>query len=194
VVARQVAETLSEEGDGRPHPFASRQALPSTQLGDRDAAKLFYTTDTNCKTMDEPGPTDFVSPCMSEAAIMGRLMGRAAFVGWYDGFMPGMDSPEFKPLRESIDPSMITNPARLAAKSHMIGLAFMRAEEMNRVAAALPPADPRAQALRKLSAINAAQGMSAMHMAGYLGSHFLGAFSMLYLVSVAPSRIGWNAG
>ena len=109
-----------------------------------------------------------------------------AFVAWYDKFMPAMDSPEFKPLRESIDPSMITNPARLAAKSHMIGLAFMRAEEMNRVAAALPASDPRAQALRKLSAINAAQGMSAMHVAGYLGSHFLGAFSMLYLVSVAP--------
>ncbi len=151
-----------------------------------DAAKRFYTTDTNCKTMDEPGPTDFVSPCLSEAAIMGRLLDRAAFVAWYDKFMPAMDSPEFKPLRESIDPSMITNPARLAAKSHMIGLAFMRAEEMNRVAAALPASDPRAQALRKLSAINAAQGMSAMHVAGYLGSHFLGAFSMLYLVSVAP--------
>jgi hypothetical protein len=59
-----------------------------------DAAKLFYTTDTNCKTMDEPGPADIVSPCMSEAAIMGRLMERAAFVAWYDKFMPAMDSPE----------------------------------------------------------------------------------------------------
>ncbi len=66
----------------------------------------------------------------------------------------------------------------------MIGLAFMRAEEMNRVAAALPPTDPRAAALRRLSATNARQGMEAMHVAGYMGSHFLGAFSMLYLLSV----------
>jgi hypothetical protein len=149
-----------------------------------DAAKRFYTNDKDCKVADEPGPTDFISPCMSEAAIMGKLMDRAAFVTWFDTFMPRFDSPQFAPLTKSIDPSEITNPARLAAKSHMIGLAFMRAEEMNRVAAALPSTDPRATALRRLSAVNAKQGMSAMYVAGYLGSHFLGAFSLLYLISV----------
>ena len=58
------------------------------------------------------------------------------------------------------------------------------AEEMNRVAAALPSSDTRAAALRRLSAMHASQGMTAMHVAGYLGSHFLGAFSMLYLLTV----------
>jgi hypothetical protein len=149
-----------------------------------DAGKRFYANDKNCKTADEPGPSDFISPCMTEAAIMGKLLDRGAFVAWFDTFMPRFDSPEFAPLTKSIDPSEITNPVRLAAKSHMIGLAFMRAEEMNRVAAALPPTDPRAAALRRLSATNARQGMEAMHVAGYMGSHFLGAFSVLYLLSV----------
>jgi hypothetical protein len=98
--------------------------------------------------------------------------------------MPPVQSQEFAPLRTSIDPSLITNPSRLAARSHMIGLAFMRAEEMNRVAAWLPPGDPRAATLTRLSAVNARQGMEAMHVAGYVGSHFLGAFSFLYLLSV----------
>ena len=36
--------------------------------------KRFYTTDKNCETATEPGPADFISPCMSEAAIMGRIL------------------------------------------------------------------------------------------------------------------------
>lgn len=150
-----------------------------------DAAKRFYTTDKNCATATEPAPTDFISPCLSEAALMGRILEPAAFVAWFDTFMPPVQSPEFAPLRTSIDPSLITTPSRLAAKSHMIGLAFMRAEEMNRVAAALPRGDMRAATLQRLSAVHARQGMDAMHVAGYVGSHFLGAFSFLYLLSVA---------
>jgi hypothetical protein len=149
-----------------------------------DAAKRFYTNDKKCETATEPGPADFISPCMTEAAIMGRILPPAEFVAWFDTFMPAFYSPEFKPLTQPMDPALITNPARLAAKSHMIGLAFMRAEEMNRVAVALPPSDTRAAALRRLSAMHAGQGMTAMHVAGYLGSHFLGAFTILYLVTV----------
>jgi hypothetical protein len=151
-----------------------------------DAAKRFYSTDTNCTTAAEPGPTDFISPCMTEAALMGRILTGPEFAAWFERFMPPLQSREFAPLTVSIDPSLITSPARLNAKSHMIGLAFMRAEEMNSVAASLPKGDPRAAALRRLSAVHARQGMSAMHVAGYVGSHFLGAFTFLYLLSVAP--------
>ena len=151
-----------------------------------EAATRFYATDTNCSIESEPGPADFISPCMAEAALMGRLLGGREFAAWFDKFMPPMQSKEFAPLTVSIDPSLITSPARLNAKSHMIGLAFMRAEEMNRVAASLPKGDLRAAALRRLSAVHARQGMDAMHVAGYVGSHFLGAFSFLYLLSVAP--------
>ena len=164
--------------------IAKDEALKAVVL---DAAKRFYLSDTNCATAGEPAPTDFISPCMTEAALMGRILDRPAFIAWFDKFMPPIQSPQFAPLRVSIDPSMITNPARLATKSHMIGLAFMRAEEMNRVASWLPPDDPRAAALQRLSAIHARQGMDAMHVAGYVGSHFLGAFSFLYLLSVSGS-------
>jgi DUF2891 family protein len=149
-----------------------------------DASKRYYASDKKCETAAEPGPTDFISPCLSEAAIMGRVLDPAAFAAWFDEFLPALYSPEFKPLTQPIDPALTTNPARLAAKSHLIGLAFMRAEEMNRVAAALPASDARAAALRRLSAMHAGQGMTAMHVAGYLGSHFLGAFSILYLLTL----------
>jgi hypothetical protein len=163
--------------------IAKDDALKSVVI---ETARRFYAADTNCATADEPGPTDFISPCMVEAALMGRILDADAFRNWFGTFMPPLDSPQFAPLRVSIDPSLITNPSRLGAKSHMIGLAFMRAEEMNRVAASLPRGDARAMELQRLSAANARQGMSAMHVAGYVGSHFLGAFSFLYLLSVGP--------
>ena len=79
-----------------------------------------------------------------------------------------------------------THPERLATKSHVIGLAFMRAEAMNRIAAALPADDLRAATLRRLSAMHADLGLRAEAAAGYYGSHFLGAFTILYMLSVTP--------
>ena len=148
-----------------------------------DAARRFYLADANCRTSTEPGPSDFISPCLSEAAIMGKVLDRTAYAVWFDKFLPALYSSDFRPLTQPIDPSLLTRPQQLAARSHLIGLAFMRAEEMNRVAAALPSSDSRAAALRRLAAMHADQGMKAMHVAGYMGSHFLGAFSFLYLAS-----------
>ena len=125
---------------------------------------------------------------------MGRVLDRPAFVAWLDKFLPPLYSPAFKSLTQPLDSTLITKPERLAARSHTIGLAFMRAETMNRVAASLPAGDPRAAALRRLAAMHAGQGTTAMHAAGYVGSHFLGAFSILYLLSVALKEIQQEEG
>lgn len=150
-----------------------------------ETARRFYEGDKNCETKSEPGPSDFISPCLAEASIMGRTLEPSAYVKWLDQFLPPLYSADFRPLTQPMDPTLITKPERLAAKSHMIGLAFMRAEQLNRVASALPPSDPRVAAMRRLSAMHGAQGMTAMHVAGYTGTHFLGAFSILYLLSIA---------
>src|SRR6185312_16324010 len=70
--------------------IAKDDALKAAVL---DAAKRFYTADTNCATATEPAPTDFISPCMMEAGLMGRILGRGAFVEWFDKFMPPIESP-----------------------------------------------------------------------------------------------------
>jgi hypothetical protein len=62
----------------------------------------------------------------------------------------------------------------------------MRAEAMNRIASVLPPGDLRAQTLRRLSAMHAEMGLRAEEAAGYFGSHFLGAFTIFYMLSVTP--------
>ena len=57
-----------------------------------DAATRFYTTDKTCNTKIEPAGSDFLSPCLTEAALMGRIMPREAFLPWLDTFLPAMDS------------------------------------------------------------------------------------------------------
>ena len=131
-----------------------------------DAARRFYLADVNCRTSTEPGPSDFISPCLSEAATMGKVLDARAYAAWFDKFLPALYSTDFRPLTQPIDPALLARPQQLAARSHMIGLAFMRAA-----------------ALKRLAAMHADQGMKAMHVAGYMGSHFLGAFSFLYLAS-----------
>ena len=57
-----------------------------------ESAKRFYETDKNCDTKIEPAGTDFLSPCLTEAALMSRVMDRPAFLTWLDGFLPAMHS------------------------------------------------------------------------------------------------------
>jgi hypothetical protein len=71
----------------------------------------------------------------------------------------------------------------LASRSHLIGLAFIRADAMNRIAAALPAGDPRAEAYEKLAAFHGAIGFEAMFDADYAGSHWIGTFALKFLLA-----------
>jgi len=152
-----------------------------------DSAKRFYATDKNCDTKSEPAGTDFLSPCLTEAALMSRVMDRPAFLAWFDGFLPAMNSAEFKPFTEPVDTTGITRPDRLAGKSHLIGLAFQRAVVMNRLAHVLPGGDLRVGVLRRLAAVHGVKGMQGMHDAGYFGSHWLATYAVYYMVSPQPA-------
>jgi len=154
-----------------------------------DAATRFYANDKNCSTKSEPAGSDFLSPCLTEAALMGRIMPRDAFLAWLDTFLPAMDSPDFKPLTEPVDTAGVSRPDQLAGKSHLIGLAFQRGAMMTRIADLLPEGDLRAPVLRRLAAIHGVKGMQAMYDAGYYGSHWLGTYAVYYMTSPqAPSN------
>ena len=148
-----------------------------------DAATRFYATDKNCNTKIEPAGSDFLSPCLTEAALMSRLMPRDAFLTWFGTFLPAMDSAEFKPLTEPVDTAGVSRPDQLAGKSHLIGLAFQRGAMMTRIADVLPAGDVRAAVLRRLAAIHGVKGMQAMYDAGYYGSHWLGTYAVYYMLS-----------
>ena len=189
-----------------------------------------YGDDEDCDIGDEPGASDFLSPCLEQAALMAVVMDPDDYVPWLDSLLPPMDSEDFASVRTSaladstrrsrIEDLMEaagipfssdfrsspmaarlseltgdteaeillatslndTTPASRARRSHLIGLAFARADAMLRIAAALPATDPRVQELRSLAAQHGRTGLETMFDAGYAGSHWIGSFALKYLV------------
>lgn len=155
-----------------------------------EAATLFYAKDKNCSTKIEPAGSDFLSPCLTEAALMSRLMPPETFLPWLDTFLPAMDSADFKPLTEPVDTAGVSRPDQLAGKSHLIGLAFQRGAVMTRIADALPDGDVRGAILRRLAAIHGVKGMQGMYDAGYYGSHWLGTYAVYYMLAAQKTSAG----
>ena len=189
------------------HPntaFAIATALQAEEMAERPAlqealrasAERFFGADRNCPVAYEPGRSDFLSPCLEEAAVMGMVLGPEPYATWLGGFLPPLDSDEFEPLRET-NPAgaredeppeggdVVTNDSLRSAYgtySHLIGLAFTRADAMLRIAAALPDGDPRASELRAMATEHARTGYATMFDADYAGSHWIGSFALKYLV------------
>ena len=160
----------------------------------RASARRLFEGDSSCPTAYEPAASDFVSPCLEEAAVMARVMGENEFPEWLDDFLPPLDGPQTANIR-SPAPTSDEGPrgravieddsvrAELGARSHLIGLAFTRAEAMQTVASALPEGDPRATELRRLARLHGRAGFEAMFDADYAGSHWIGSFATKFLAS-----------
>jgi len=155
-------------------------------------ANRFFLPDRNCPTAYEPGGTEFLSPCLAEARLMSLVLDRPKFTTWLNDFLPPVYSDAFKPLTVPVDVSGITKEDLLAGKSHLIGLAFQRAQAMMSIANALAADDPRVPVLKRLAAINGASGFKALEDAGYFGSHWLGTYAVL--CSRAMGSAGTAAG
>ena len=217
VTERLVSYVVELEGPVRTgvHPnsaFAIAMSLQATAMAERpeleealrDAAVRFFGGGRWCPTAYEPGRSDFVSPCLEEAALMATVMERDAYVQWLDDFLPPMESDEFAALRTPVPvgasddapPSeggaVITNDslrAALGARSHLIGLAFTRADAMLRIVAALPAADPRVPRLQALAEEHVRAGFETMFDADYAGSHWIGSFALKYLVQATKGSV-----
>ena len=148
-------------------------------------ANRFFLADQGCPTAYEPGGTEFLSPCLAEARLMSRVLDRPRVAQWLTDFLPAAYSETFKPLTVPVDVTGITREDQLAGKSHLIGLAFQRAEAMTGIANALPANDPRVPVLTRLAAINANSGFKALADAGYFGSHWLGTYAVMCSRAVA---------
>ena len=156
---------------------------PALEAVIRRSARRLFAHDIRCNTAAEPGPSDFASPCLMEAAVMGQLMPPQQFVRWLDAFLPPLYSVEFHSLTIGLGPEFVKNPAAIASKSHIVGLAFVRATSMGELANALPADDPRVPVLRRLAAIQAATGFPLMGAVGYDGSHYYASWATTYLIT-----------
>jgi hypothetical protein len=149
-----------------------------------NAIRLF-DKDKNCDTNLEPQNADFVSSCLTEAALMGRVMDQQAYLKWLDAFLPPVYSEAFQVYAKDVDVSHVNTSGadaqvQLTAESRLIGLNFQRATDLLMISQALPKDDPRVAVFKQLATINAKHGYDKIGNAGYEGQHWLATFAVLY--------------
>ena len=80
-------------------PWAARRAALmldyARTVGDAGLEKMlvdktieFHAKDVRCPLAYEPSGEDFLSPCLMEADLMRRVMGKQEFADWLADFLP----------------------------------------------------------------------------------------------------------
>jgi Protein of unknown function (DUF2891) len=148
-----------------------------------DAALRWYRADRGCPAW-EPSQDDFLSPALTEAALMADVMPRQDFAAWLAAFLPQAARGE---------PATLFTPATVSDRSdgkiaHLDGLNLSRAWCWRRILGDLGAADPlrpRAQAAID-SHLTSALGQVAG--AAYMGGeHWLATFALLALDDPPPA-------
>ena len=93
----------------------------------REAIERFshqhFLLDQNCPVAYEPSGTDFISPCLAEAACMSKILPQDSLGLWLDQFLPEVSSGQFTAIR--IPPEVLDKED--PGIGHLIGLMFQRA-------------------------------------------------------------------
>ncbi len=135
-------------------------------------ARTWFAGDRGCQAW-EPGGDEFLSPALTEALLMSRVLPSAEFAAWFDGFLPGTLHG---------DPATLFTPATVSDRSdgkiaHLDGLNLSRAWCWRSLAAAHPAIAPVAEA-----AAAAHLAAALPHLADdYMGEHWLASFALLAL-------------
>jgi len=154
----------------------------------RNATRLF-ARDIRCNTAAEPGRSDFASPCLYEAVIMGQLMPRPEYLTWLSRFLPPIESVAFRSVTKTLGLEFAESEhASVASTSHLVGLSLVRAMLMAKLARLLPDKDPRVPVLRRLAVIQAAKGLPQIGAVGYDGSHYYATWVTTYLIEMPPTK------
>jgi len=139
----------------------------------RERALEHYGQDRACPGW-EPGGDDFLSPALTEALLMRRVLPPDAFGVWFDAFLPDLAAGE---------PASLFTPAFVSDRSdgkiaHLDGVNLSRAWCWRGLAGALGPD------LAELARATADAHLDASlpHVAGdYMGEHWLATFALLAL-------------
>ena len=160
------------------YEYASAHDKPLAELI-RNKARAWYAGDRDCQAW-EPSGEDFLSPALTEAECMRRILTPREFQRWFEAFLPRLAKGE---------PATLFKPAAVSDRSdgrivHLDGLNLSRAWCWRTIAASLPTRSP----LQKVAARAADAHLAASlpHISGdYMGEHWLASFALLALL--APS-------
>ncbi|MFJ6694741.1 DUF2891 domain-containing protein [Streptomyces sp. NPDC091272] len=139
----------------------------------------WFADDHDAPAHWEPSGQDFLSPALTEADAVRRVLAPEAFAVWLDRFLPalGTGSPILVPptVADPADPQI----------GHLIGLSLSRAYALRNLAAALPSTDPRTALLRTSAKAHLAAALPHTGSGDFTTDHWLATFAALALESPA---------
>jgi len=164
------------------HDYAARLGPPELRELVRERALTYFFPDRDCPAAWEPGGDDFLSPCLTEADLMRRVLPPEEFARWFADFLPGLEEGE---------PAGLLSPARVTDRTdpklvHLDGLNLSRAWSMRALASALPPESPRRAALARAARLHAEATLPHVTSGDYAGEHWLATFAVYLLSTPSP--------
>lgn len=123
-------------------PFAARQAQarrPDLATAIETKALGWFAGDADYSGSYEPSGTDFLSPALTEAELMSRLLAQPEFADWLAAFLPDIADGEPVTL---FTPAVVSD-ASDGQIAHLHGLNASRAYCWRRIAESLPDGDAR---------------------------------------------------
>ncbi|HZX05737.1 DUF2891 family protein [Kribbella sp.] len=138
----------------------------------RQRALEWYGGDTAYDTRFEPSGTDFLSPALSEAELMRRVLPDAEFASWLRAFLPGLGTDAHRHLLEV----PVTDDSGDGQLAHLSGLALSRAWQLRAIAPAVPEVAEvlRAGADRQIEAV-----LPTVTDGDFMSTHWLVSFALL---------------
>lgn len=148
-----------------------------------DATRRWYLADAGYGGF-EPDAADFLSPGLAEVDVVRRVLPAGGFPGWFERFLPDLDTPRWAVLRE---PVPVDDPADPLG-SHLTGLALSRAWGWRAVARALPTGHRWALLAETAAREHARYGLPLVLGHGYGAGHWLATFAtFLQLGALHPA-------
>jgi hypothetical protein len=159
----------------------SNDSLESAVL---ETSRGFFVEDRNYPVEYEPLGWDFLSPSLTEADLMRRVLASNEFVNWIDGFLPDVTA---SPYNTILDPVEVESNEGIAL--HLVGLNVSKAWCMAGIASALD-GHRHVETFKRSAKKHAELGLEQAFTEDYAGAHWLSSF-VLYLLtrndgSIAP--------
>ena len=155
-------------------PHAERS---SARLAEAVTARAldWFRLDSGWPARFEPSGHDFLSPALTEAELMARLLPADGFASWLTEFLPGIEDREPETL---FTPAIVSDESE-GQIAHLHGLNASRAWCWRRLAESLPPGDGRISPAVEAAATHLAAALPHVTGSDYMVEHWLAAYAVL---------------